>query len=300
MASLTQSNNSGETKQSPLIQSNKFDYDRMQTILTYSRKEWEENNCQMDVSDTIPTPQLWLNSEKKDPELARSRWKYTLWYRNEFGINDILTVPHPLYAIMTKYVPISYIGMTNDGLHPISLECFPKINLVALENLGISYPEILYHYMWYTEYGRQKIVDANTYNILDLNGGSIMMVRGRRKVLADILGLYFERHMPESTYKIDIINAPGWFNWVVYPLVKLIAKKETTDKINVFSTPNATFSEHLSQSITLKNVPEMYGGSLMLVDELEHNLKQKNLAEKVLMDCNMAMFTEEDLMERLN
>ena len=235
-----------------------WDYERMQQVLTYDRATWEKLNYQIDVPDNVPTPIRWLQSEKEDPLLARSRWRHTMWFRKEFGIDRILDVPYPLYDVMSQHVPLSYLGTCHSEdsqlQHPISLECFPKINQSALAKLGLSYSEILYHYIWYTEYGRKRISDNNVFNLLDLEGGSITMVAGQKKILSSVLGRYFEKHMPESTYSITIVNAPSWFNWIVYPLIKLIAKKETLEKLHVFSVPNKSFLLHLNENMNVDKV----------------------------------------------
>jgi len=92
------------------------------------------------------------------------------------------------------------------------------------------------------------------FNLLDLEGGSITMVAGQKKILSSVLGRYFEKHMPESTYSITIVNAPSWFNWIVYPLIKLIAKKETLEKLHVFSVPNKSFLLHLNENMNVDKV----------------------------------------------
>ena len=272
----------------------------MKTILAYKQSDWETDNCQVPTSNSTPTPQRWLDAEREDPALARSRWRHTSWYRQEFGVDTILSTPHPLFDIISQHVPLAYLGLTLNQGHPISLECFPKINHVTLKKLGIGLSEIFFHYLWITEYGRVHIKDASTYNILDTDGSSLSMLYGKKKELANLLGSYFEQHMPETTHAIDIINAPGWFNWMVYPLIKLIAAKETLRKLQVFSTANASFVAHASEQIDMNQIPIKYGGTLETgAFEGEHAVLQRKVAMQCLNIHGLGMWTEAMLVERL-
>ena len=47
-----------------------------------------------------------------------------------------------------------------------------------------------------------------------------------------------EQHYPERTFKIKILNAPGWFNWIAWPIVTKLANAATLSK-GKYSKANA-------------------------------------------------------------
>jgi hypothetical protein len=296
----------GETKEStakPLLHAPKWDLERMKSILEYRRKDWENHKYQVEVDDSVPTPLRFINSEKGNPSLARSRWLHTMWYKEEFGLNDLLNIPHPLFDIIDKYYPMAFFGLTSDNKSSITLECFPKLDHETLTKLGIGESEIFFHYLWMTQFGREHILkDGSTYNIVDLDGGSLSMLYSSSKKyqLGNLIGKYFEKHEPESACKIDVINAPGWFNWMVYPLIKLIAKRETLEKVDVFSTSNKRFVNHIQKSLPMEQIPVCYGGNLNESPfEGKYQKISREIAMNVLKEKNLQMFTEEMLIERL-
>ena len=290
-----------------LLYAPQWNLEEMQLILTYKRKDWEEKNCQIEDSDQ-PTPDRFLKAEKGNPDLARSRWRYTMWFKEKFGLNHLLDLPHPLYEVISKYYPCAFFGLTKDGKHPVSVEKVPSINDVKLAELGIGMNEIFYHYLWITEYGYTRLAGDGTrgelsgYAITDLKGGSLSMAMGGfKRLYGNLVGSYFEMHEPESSFKVDVINAPGFFNWVVYPVVKLMAKKQTLAKIKVFSSSNKKFVAHISKNVNLDELPVEYGGTLKNDDCFKgvHSINQHALATEVLKKHNLQMFTEEMLLERL-
>ena len=71
-----------------LLYAPQWNLEEMQLILTYKRKDWEEKNCQIEDPDQ-PTPDKFLKAEVGNPDLARSRWRHTMWFKEKFGLNHL-------------------------------------------------------------------------------------------------------------------------------------------------------------------------------------------------------------------
>ena len=54
------------------------------------------------------------------------------------------------------------------------------------------------------------------YNCLGLDKSLFF---GEKKKLLSKTMKIMEQHYPERTFKIKILNAPGWFNWIAWPIV---------------------------------------------------------------------------------
>ena len=257
-----------------------------------------------DVPDDVPTPPRWLAAEPGKPNLARLRWRYTTTFRETFGLDQILQTPHPLFAIMARHIPMRYLGRDLSGRFGISLEAPPRCNVEALAKLGIGIEEIAYHYIWYSEYGYRRLgIEANI-NVIDFAGASLSHLRGARKRLSDLLGQYFEQHNPESTKQINFLNSPSWFGWVVFPLIKLIAAKETVAKMFVFGKKDAKKARaHLATTVDLALVPSSVGGTCEITGDWaaaqqETHDAMVQFAHDVCAASNVEMLTEDALLRQ--
>ena len=65
------------------------------------------------------------------------------------------------------------------------------------------------------------------YNCLGLDKSLFF---GEKKKLLSKTMKIMEQHYPERTFKIKILNAPGWFNWIAWPIVTKLANAATLSK----------------------------------------------------------------------
>ena len=241
-----------------------WDFTRMMEVLGY-KNPTERPELMAHIPVDKETPQRWLNCEKGNPNLARKRWAYTTKFRKNFGFNNILDKPHPLYNVIKQNWDCSYYGRDKTGKHPIFYDKPAGVNMKRFRELGITDADLVYHYVWITEFAYKHLCDnsddmASCITIYDLKGLDRSLFFGEKKKLLQKTMKIMEQHYPERTFKIRILNGPGWFNWIAWPIVTSIANKQTLEKIKSYGSDFKKFAAEIAQYVELSRVPQEFGG----------------------------------------
>ena len=237
--------------------------DMMDTLYTKRPYEIEDNLA--DVPSQVATPQRWLNAEPKDARLARLRWRYTTEFRRRFGLNVILDTPHRNFDVIKALWPNYYYGISKDGQHPVFYDTPAGIKLKEIRNLGLTDEDLIFHYLWITEFLWQKVMKGDDMSscvtIYNLKGLDSSVIMGDKKKLIQKCMKLFEQHYPEKTFKVYILNGPWWFNRIAWPIVTSIANKQTLEKIKSMPSANEKFQQSVREIVAEDNIPPSFGGS---------------------------------------
>jgi hypothetical protein len=284
-----------------------WDFEQMVARLEKKPSENRANpDLLADVGPEVETPQRFLNCEKDDPALARLRWRHTTWFRKKFGYTTILDKPHPLFHVIKKYWPNYYYGQDRTGSHPVFFDKPAGVDLKSLYKLGITDADLCYHYVWITEFCYNHLCKpeddlASCITVYNMEGLDSSLIMGSKKKFIMKTMKIFEQHYPERTHKMYILNAPGWFNWLAWPIIKSLANEQTLEKIKCFSTGGAKFMKSISQLCDPTMLPVSFGGeSDAPMDQSPSELRMRELAEKVCADHGVQMITELQLMDEIH
>ena len=270
-----------------------WDYEAICRFLEIKNPQENPENLAA-IPDDVPTPRRWLNAEPKDPVKARWRWKLTTKFRERFDIPRILEIPHTKYELIKPHFNCYYYNKAKNGC-PIFIDGPGEHDLDRMKELGVTEGDVIFHYMWMTEYLWQRIGDPaddelKTVTIYNLKGLGVFTFKGQLKACITRVMKIMEQHYPEKTHKIFITNGPGWFNWIAWPIIRTLANKQTLDKIKNFSTPNAAFQAAVGEVIDLANLPKLFGGTSDAgLEDSPEEIAMREFAYKVCADQGAAM-----------
>jgi hypothetical protein len=278
-----------------------FDFAALESELMGDR--WVGADLADDPGAHVPTPARWLAAEPDDPELARQRWRYKLKTYERFDLNDLLDRPHPMFEVLQKCIRPLVLGMTHDGNAVVTMDDFTRVAWDEIRRLGITMEEMVYHYLWFSKFIYSGVVHPEmkcTLNlmIIDVARINLSYVRGDKKRLASVLGKFFETFEPETNLTTFIVNTPGWFNWVVWPIATVLLSKRALDKFNVVPNPmrNEKYVRKMENLTDMACIPEELGGTS---DDVWSNKYQRGMHDHAATVCTHAgikMLTEEDVL----
>ena len=264
---------------------------------------WVGAELAEDPGADVPTPPRWLASEPDDAELARVRWRYRTKTYERFDLDNILDYPHPMFEVLQRVIQPLVLGMTLDKSATVTVDDPTRVDWAAVDRLGITLEEMFFHYLWYAEFQYSEHVNPEkqcerNVALIDCDNMDFSYLRGDKKRLASVLAKFFETHSPESNVTTFIINTPGWFNWMVWPLMKLILNKRVLAKVNVVPKPkkDKKYKAKLAQFMDPGIVPKEMGGT---ADDVWGNRFQRSMHEHAASVCAKAgikMLTEEDVL----
>ncbi|CAM9259717.1 unnamed protein product [Chrysoparadoxa australica] len=249
----------------------------VESSLEGSDDEGEEEDNSDFVSNAAsgvpPMPRRFLIAEANDHTKALARWKLTLEWRAEAGVDNMLLEPHPNYkAIKEKYFSAFHLP-DRDG-HLTYYERPGLIDLAGLKALGLNKEELLWHYTYCMEFlwGHLcKEQDGKLTIILDLVGLRMRDVVGEAVAFLKATVSQMSAHYPQRSFKIFILNAPGFFNYV-FVTVKPLLNEATKAKINV--VPAGQMATELLKVIAPEHLPREYGGECTVpLGESEYDQK---------------------------
>ncbi len=285
---------------------------------------WEAVKASLAVKDPLEQPHLLMNvpvdketpprflrmgkDGKQDAKFSRKRWRYTSKWRQTHSIDRLLEIPHVKYDVIKPYYNCYYYGWTREvnQLASVSKRCDifidqpGGVDVKQLEKAGCSMSDLVFHYIWITEYLWQKMHkgddDAMGVTIYDLSKVSLSLTRGQMKELITASMKLFEQHYPERTYRIYIVNGPWWFNRVVWPIAKSIADAQTLEKIFSFPSPHdEKFKESISEIMDLSDLPEDFGGTNPTpLDQSKEEIEMGRFARRVCKDMGVEMLSSSE------
>ena len=224
----------------------------------------------------------FIRCEKGDAAKAAARWRDTLKFRAEYGMNDILKKRDPKFEFIMKHYPHYFHGRSLGG-HPVYYEKLGEVNLDALKTGGVSIEALIWHYMQVGEYQWSVLEprdDAQGITVLDCSGIGMTDLSG------DVMGFIrktnalYGKHFPEKAHKIYLVNTPFLFG-AIWRLVRPFIDPVTVAKVNILRGQSYIKNE-LLKSIAPDQLPKEYGGTSQyaLGEAPEHLLMVERLTER--------------------
>ncbi|KAG1690213.1 hypothetical protein DVH05_028287 [Phytophthora capsici] len=263
--------------------------------LEASESERLETTGTLKKATSIKVPSAYLVAENGDAAKALDRYEATLAWRKEVRADSILAMPQTHYdTIKANYTQFLH---KHDKLgHPLYIEKIGSINIPQLKKLGVSQDTLFNHYLFAMEFTlkyaahqlcpcdacasseTQKmciVLDARGIGMRDMGGEAFEFIRRCTGVM--------QRHYPQRSFKIFIVNVPSWFG-MAWKGVKPLLNEATRAKTNIL-TESETASA-LLEFIEADNLPVEYGGTCACPGGCETNstyqLLQQALVKSVL------------------
>ncbi|KAG3102058.1 hypothetical protein PI124_g14563 [Phytophthora idaei] len=258
---------------------------------------------------SMTIPPAFLVAENGEVIKATERYEATLAWRKEVMADSILSMPQPHYdTIKANYTQFLH---KHDKLgHPLYIEKVGSINIPQLKKLGVSQDTLFKHYLFAMEFAlkyaahhicscdacaaseTQKmciILDARGIGMRDMGGEVFEFIRRCTGVM--------QRHYPQRSFKIFIVNVPSWFG-MAWKGVKPLLNEATRAKTNILTASESAAA--LLEVIDADNLPIEYGGTCACVGGCESNSSyqrlQRALVESVL-ECKP--FDSDDLIQQI-
>nr|CCA24767.1 SEC14 cytosolic factor putative [Albugo laibachii Nc14] len=221
-----------------------------------------QNSEQTDRSSgkSIPFSPRFIAAEKGNEERGKERYLQTLSWRKENDVDQILRRPHRNFENIKKCYPQYFHGRSKAG-NPVYYEKPGKIDLLVLKQLGLSIEDLIYHYMYITEFLWTYIEPddaARSITVLDVSGIGMSSLGGEVLDFIKRASTFTAAHYPERSAHIFIINIPGWFN-MIWRIVKPLIDPVTREKVHMLKGRGSILRE-LKQLIDIDQIPEEYGG----------------------------------------
>lgn len=227
-----------------------------------SHSLWRDYGVDEEGTPKHPAFQRFLIGEFNNMKVALKRWEVSCDWRESKKVESMLLKPHKFFEIIKQNYPHGFLGRSKLG-YPIYVERPGQINLKALYAAGASVEDVLYHYIYVTEYAWKHVEKegsptAKFLTILDLQGVRFKDFFGDAVAYLKSAVSISQTHYPETSYKIFVINIPGWFN-VAFKLVKPFMAEATLKKVRIY---RHGFEKELLEDIDAELLPERYGGKL--------------------------------------
>lgn len=182
--------------------------------------------------DGIPTRFLQMKKENRDE--AKESWEAHLAWREEIGVDTLLSRPHKLFDVCKAQVPHYFSGRDPHG-NVIFVQRPAMLDFELMRRNNATMDDLLLHYVYVIEYC-WNILDPSPpekvmTNVLDMKGLSFRNMRNQEYIG---FGKRFVQMMssnyPGRSYKTLIINAPSWFH-ALYKIFKPLLRESTRQKI---------------------------------------------------------------------
>lgn len=205
--------------------------------------------------DSIPTS--FLAMQRQNRVKARSAVKAALKWREQNGINTILTRPNPMYDQCKEIFPRFFCGRDLCG-NPTLIHRLGKIDLNLAKINNVTSDDILMSYIYEIEYcwnvWEPKPGGVMT-SVLDLEGVSWRWINDGNlvnfvKKFVGVMSAYY----PQRSYCTLVINSPRWFGGF-YRLLKPVLRESTKKKIEIYSAGSRGQSEALLRVMGREGCP---------------------------------------------
>ncbi|OWZ21901.1 Phosphoinositol transporter [Phytophthora megakarya] len=258
---------------------------------------------------SIKVPSAFLVAENGDVAKAMERFETTLAWRKEVMADSILTVPQVHYeAIKANYT--QYLHKHDKLGHPIYIEKVGSINMAQLKKVGVTQETLFKHYLFAMEftlkYAARQICPCDACAasqtqklciVLDARGMGMRDMGGEVSEFVRRCTGAMQRHYPQRSFKIFIVNVPSWFG-MAWKGVKPLLNEATRAKTNILTESETAAA--LLEFIDAENLPVEYGGTCACSGSCETNssyqLLQRALVKSVL-ECKP--FESEELCQTI-
>ncbi|GMF43894.1 unnamed protein product [Phytophthora fragariaefolia] len=244
------------------------------------------SNKVLQEAASIKVPPAFIVAENGDVSKATERYQITLAWRKEMLADSILSMPQTHYeTIKANYTQFLH---KHDKLgHPLYFEKIGSINIPQLKKVGVTQDALFKHYLFAMEFSlkyaahqtcpcdacasseTQKmciVLDARGIGMRDMGGEAFEFIRRCTGAM--------QRHYPQRSFKIFIVNVPSWFG-MAWKGVKPLLNEATRAKTNIL-TESETASA-LLEFIDADNLPVEYGGTCSCAGGCETNSTYQRL-----------------------
>ncbi|RLN62426.1 hypothetical protein BBJ29_004700 [Phytophthora kernoviae] len=243
----------------------------------------------------VRVPRRYLVAENGNVAKATERYEATLAWRKEMKVDSVLAMPQIHYDTIKKHYT-QFLHKHDKLGHPIYIEKLSSLNMPQLKKAGIGQDTLLRHYLFTMEFtlkyaahqicpcdactssDTQKmciILDARGIGMRDMGGEGFEFIRR-------CLGI-MQRHYPQRSFKIFIVNVPSWFG-MAWKGVKPLLNEATRAKTNILTERET--AKALLKFIDADNLPVEYGGTCKCAGSCgthsSYQLLQRALVKSVL------------------
>lgn len=225
------------------------------TVISKATEEYRQSQSKA----LPPIIKRYIDCEKGDVAKGTIRWKNTLQWRIDNGVNYLLRVPHREFDIIKKYYP-HYFHFKDLQGRPVYWEMIGKIDMAALKKTGLTLPNLLVHFITMSEYLWEYLCpyeEGKSVTILDLKGTTMKHFTGDVLSFIKMTNSVVGQHYPEKAGNIILINVPVVFS-SVWRVIKGFIDPVTAKKV-VFAKKSEV-TKTLLKYIPEENIPVEYGG----------------------------------------
>lgn len=209
-------------------------------------------------------PFRFIRATKGDIIAAKERWADTCKWREDMGMDNILSKPHPKLQVIKENYP-HYFHLRGKKNECCYYERPAKMNLPALKAAGVEMDDLLSHYALCCEYMWTEIEpseEGRSIYVIDLDGIGFRDFAGEVVDFVKRASAFTGAHYPERSGSIFVINVPSWFN-VIWNVVKPMVDEVTKQKITIMKYGMEAITQALAEKIDIENIPPEYGGKSM-------------------------------------
>lgn len=217
--------------------------------------------------DHIVTPQRYINAEKGDADKGKKRYLVTTKWRFINQLETILERPHPLFRIIKKNTVQFFSGKDLKG-NCVYYETPKAANLPEFEALGVTIDELLFHFVYITEYLYIKLdtnPDARCLSVVDLNGISMSDFGGNVVGFVQAVAKITQTHYPERSAGILCINA-SWAFQFIWKIVSSMMDPVTRSKTHLWGSD---FVDQMAAVVAADQIPALFGGKSKFTPKIE-------------------------------
>jgi hypothetical protein len=205
------------------------------------------------------TPVRYVNAEKGNQEKGRARFLKTMQWRSVNGLDRMLFREHPMFRFVKRHTHQFFAGQAKAG-HFVYYERPKGANLPAFAKAGVTIDELLYHFVYITEFLYQRLdsnPDAKCVSVVDCSGIGLSDFGGAVVDFVKKISSVTQTHYPERSAGIICINAPFSFR-MVWAVVKKLMDPVTRSKTHILGS---SFLKDMEKVIDKSQIPAEYGGT---------------------------------------
>jgi hypothetical protein len=225
--------------------------------LTRSNSSFEE----LRDSGLPPAPPRFVLNNSGDKRAAQKQWEEHLEWREKNDIDAMVHKPWKHFHLLKKNYPGNFHGRDKKG-NICYFEQLGKVQIGPMRAAGLTADDILYHcnfnteFLWSTALSPRE--EDRLVTVLDVGGIGMSVITSEVISYIQQSGVLLERHYPERSLRIFVVNAPYWFD-TAWGWVKPVVPKMFTDKIKICSS--STMRDQLLEFIDEDQLPLEYAGA---------------------------------------
>ncbi len=207
-------------------------------------------------------PQRFIDACDGNLVEARKRWESTLKFREKDKLDGILLEKQPFFNVILDNYPHYNAGRGKQG----QICYYERPGDLNYENItanGVNVDKMLRHWLFFTEYQWSILGNgddqAKSIAVIDVQNVKIRDLAGDKLSFLQQAIENSNRHYPERSSCILIVNAPSYFCWI-WAIVRPFIDPNTQKKVRILSAKDTL--PGLLEFIDMNQIPVYYGGQL--------------------------------------